>query len=75
MHDIMTLIRIRQDAGRATTFVKVHGHSGDPLHSVADHMPEGKSVQITGSTRGASPSARSAQIKGAVRVHQETLIC
>ena len=38
MHDIMTLIRMRQDEGRATTFVKVHGHSGDPLHSVADHM-------------------------------------
>ena len=38
MHYIMTLIRMRQNAGRATTFVKVHGHSGDPLHSVADHM-------------------------------------
>ena len=38
MHDIMTLIRMRQDAGRPTTFVKVHGHSGDALHSVADHM-------------------------------------
>ena len=38
MHDIMTIIRMRQDAGRSTTFVKVHGHSGDPLHSVADHM-------------------------------------
>jgi len=38
MHDIMTLIRMRQDAGRSTTFVKVHGHSGDPLNSVADHM-------------------------------------
>jgi len=38
MHDIMTLIRMRQDVGRATTFVKVHGHLGDPLHSVADHM-------------------------------------
>jgi len=38
MHDIMTLIRMRQDVGRATTFVKVHDHSGDPLHSVADHM-------------------------------------
>ncbi len=38
MHDIMTLTRMRQDVGRATTFVKVHGHSGDPLHSVTDHM-------------------------------------
>ena len=35
---------------------------------------EGKSAPITGSTRWASPSARSAQIKGAVRVHQESLI-
>jgi hypothetical protein len=35
---------------------------------------EAKSVQITGSTRGARPSSRSAQIKGAVRVHQESLI-
>ena len=35
---------------------------------------EGKSMPITGSTRGANPSARSAQIKGAVRVHQESLI-
>jgi hypothetical protein len=36
---------------------------------------EDKSVPITGlSTRGASPSVRSAQIKGAVRVHQESLI-
>ena len=40
MHDIMTLTRMRQDVGRATTFVKVHGHSGDPLHSVSD--PSGK---------------------------------
>lgn len=38
MHGIMTLVRARQDAVRATTFVKVHGHSGDPLHAVADHM-------------------------------------
>ena len=35
---------------------------------------EGKRAPITGSTRWASPSARSAQIKGAVRVHQESLI-
>ena len=35
---------------------------------------EGKNTPITGSTRWASPSARSAQIKGAVRVHQESLI-
>jgi len=35
---------------------------------------EGKSAPITGSTRWASPSARSARIKGAVRVHQESLI-
>ena len=31
MHDIMTIIRTRQDAGRSTTFVKVHGHSGDQV--------------------------------------------
>ena len=35
---------------------------------------EGKNTLITGSTRWASPSARTAQIKGAVRVHQESLI-
>ena len=35
---------------------------------------EGSSAAITGSTRGASQSSRSAQIKGAVRVHQESLI-
>ncbi len=35
---------------------------------------EGKSAPITGNTRWASPSARSAQIRGAVRVHQESLI-
>jgi hypothetical protein len=35
---------------------------------------EGKSAPITGSTRWASPSARSAQIKGAVSVHQRPLI-
>ena len=38
MHDIMSLIRGRQDAGRNTTCVKVHGHSGDPVHSLADHL-------------------------------------
>jgi len=35
---------------------------------------EGKSAPITGSTRGASPSAGSAQIRGAASVHQESLI-
>jgi hypothetical protein len=35
---------------------------------------EGKNASITGNTRWARPSARSAQIKGAVRVHQESLI-
>jgi hypothetical protein len=35
---------------------------------------EGKRATMTGSTRCASPSARSAQIRGAVRVHQESLI-
>jgi hypothetical protein len=35
---------------------------------------EGKSEPITGNTRWAIPSARSAQINGAVRVHQESLI-
>jgi ribonuclease HI len=38
MHDIMSLIRGRQDAGRNTTCVKVHGHSGDSVHSLADHL-------------------------------------
>jgi hypothetical protein len=36
---------------------------------------EGKNAPITGSTRWASPSARSAQIRGTVSVHQESLIC
>ena len=38
MHDIMSLIRDRQNAGHTTTCVKVHGHSGDPVHSLADHL-------------------------------------
>jgi phosphosulfolactate phosphohydrolase-like enzyme len=35
---------------------------------------EGKSAPGAGITRGASPSARSAQIRGAVSVHQDSLI-
>jgi hypothetical protein len=35
---------------------------------------EGKNAPVTGSTRWASPSARSAQIRGAVSVHQDSLI-
>ena len=35
---------------------------------------EGENVPVTVSTWWVSPSARSAQIKGAVRVHQESLI-
>jgi hypothetical protein len=35
---------------------------------------EGKSAPGAGITRWASPSARSAQIRGAVSVHQESLI-
>ena len=35
---------------------------------------EGKIAPITGNTRWANPFARSAQIKGAVRVHQESVM-
>jgi hypothetical protein len=35
---------------------------------------EGKSAPVAGITRWASPSARSAQIRGAVSVHQDSLI-
>jgi hypothetical protein len=35
---------------------------------------EGKNSPVAGSTRWASPSARSAQIRGAVSVHQDSLI-
>jgi hypothetical protein len=35
---------------------------------------EGKSAPVAGITRGASPSARSAKIRGAVSVHQDSLI-
>ena len=38
MRDIVTALLKRQELGFATTFVKVHGHSGDPLHAVADHL-------------------------------------
>jgi hypothetical protein len=38
MHNIMSLIRGRQDSARNTTCVKVHGRSGDPVHSLADHL-------------------------------------
>jgi hypothetical protein len=35
---------------------------------------EGKSAPVAGITRWANPSARSAQIRGAVSVHQDSLI-
>jgi hypothetical protein len=42
-------------------------------HSV-NTRPEGKSAPVAVITRWASPSGRSAQIRGVVIVHQESLI-
>ena len=36
--DIIAALLKRQENGSSTTFVKVHGHSGDPLHAMADHL-------------------------------------
>ncbi|MBL6911070.1 MAG: hypothetical protein ISR34_11690 [Pirellulales bacterium] len=36
--DIVASLSQRQENGLSTTFVKVHGHSGDPLHAIADYL-------------------------------------
>ena len=38
VRDIVSLLQRRQEAGKTTTLVKVHGHSGDPLHQLADQL-------------------------------------
>jgi len=38
MQDLVSALIHRQENGFTTTFVKVHGHSGDPLHAIADHL-------------------------------------
>ena len=47
MNDIVSLIWDRQNAGHATNCVKVHGHSDDPVHSLADHLAVQGSDQET----------------------------
>ena len=38
IHDILLELKLRSESSSQTLFVKVHGHSGDPLHEVADRL-------------------------------------
>jgi len=38
IHDILLELKLRSDSSSRTLFVKVHGHSGDPLHEEADRL-------------------------------------
>jgi len=38
IHDILLELKWRSESSSRTIFVKVHGHSGDPLHKEADRL-------------------------------------
>jgi len=38
IHDILLEFKLRSDSSARTLFLKVHGHSGDPLHEEADRL-------------------------------------
>jgi len=38
IHDILRELMLRSESSSRTLFVKVHGHSGDPLHEEADRL-------------------------------------
>ena len=38
IHDILLELKLRSESSSRTLFVKVHGHSGDPLHEEADRL-------------------------------------
>ena len=38
IHDILLELKLRSDSSSRTLFVKVHDHSGDPLHEEADRL-------------------------------------
>jgi len=38
IHDILRELKLRSESSSRTLFVKVHGHSGDPLHGEADRL-------------------------------------
>ena len=38
IHDILLELKLLSDSSSRTLFVKVHGHSGDPLHEEADRL-------------------------------------
>jgi len=38
IHDILRELKLRSESSSRTLFVKVHGHSDDPLHAEADRL-------------------------------------
>jgi len=38
IHDILRELKLRSESSSRTLFVKVHGHSGNPLHEEADRL-------------------------------------
>jgi len=38
IHDILLELKLRSESSSQTLCVKVHGHSGDPLHEEADRL-------------------------------------
>jgi len=46
IHNILLELKLRSDSSSRTLFVKVHGHSGDPLHEEADRLAvEGADIE------------------------------